>query len=103
MVGKVQRLLLGRPLRSKEAQDERLSQSRALGAFGLDALSSVAYGPNEIFYVLVLAGAAGTRFTLPVAVAIRVGPGTLHTYVAGTVESAPVVPIANRRAGQAWG
>src|ERR687885_809010 len=70
MVGKVQRLLLGRPLRSVEAQDERLSQSRALGAFGLDALSSVAYGPDEIFYVLVLAGAVGTRFTLPVAVAI---------------------------------
>jgi amino acid transporter len=70
MVGKVQRLLLGRPLRSVEAQDERLSQSRALGAFGLDALSSVAYGPNEILYVLILAGAAGTRFSLPVALAI---------------------------------
>src|SRR5438045_4357928 len=70
MVGKVQRLLLGRPLRTKEAQDERLSQSRALGAFGLDALSSVAYGPNEILYVLILAGAAGTRLSLPIALAI---------------------------------
>src|ERR687883_628611 len=70
MVGKVQRLVLGRPLRSVEAQDERLSQSRALGAFGLDALSSVAYGPNEILYVLILAGAAGTRFSLPGAPAI---------------------------------
>src|ERR671937_262639 len=70
MVGKVQRLLLGRPLRTVEAHDERLSRSRALGAFGLDALSSVAYGPDEIFYVLILAGAVGTRFTLPVALAI---------------------------------
>src|ERR671933_2561807 len=70
MVGKVQRLLLGPPLRSVQAQDERWSQSRALGAFGIDALSSVAYGPDEILYVLILAGAAGTRFSVPVALAI---------------------------------
>src|SRR2546421_262793 len=70
MVEEVRRLLLGRRLRSVEAQDERLTKTRALGAFGLDALSSVAYGPDEIFYVLILAGAVGTRFSLPVALAI---------------------------------
>src|SRR5436309_1181768 len=59
-----------RRLRSVVAHDQRLTKTRALGAFGLDALSSVAYGPDEIFYVLILAGAVGTRFTLPVALAI---------------------------------
>jgi len=70
VIGPFQRLLLGRPLPSSEAQHERLSRSGALGAFGLDALSSVAYGPDEILYVLILAGAAGTALDLPIALAI---------------------------------
>src|SRR5438034_6937830 len=70
MVEDVRRRLLGRRLRTVEAHDERLNKRRALGAFGLDALSSVAYGPDEILYVLILAGAVGTRFSLPVALAI---------------------------------
>jgi len=70
MIGPFQRLVLGRPLPSSEAQNERLSRSGALGAFGLDALSSVAYGPDEILYVLILAGAAGTALDLPIALAI---------------------------------
>jgi amino acid transporter len=43
-----------------------------MGAFGLDALSSVAYGPDEILYALLLAGSAGLAFDLPVAAAIAV-------------------------------
>ncbi len=70
MIEGVQRLLLGRPLPTAEAERERLNRPGALGAFGLDALSSVAYGPDEILYVLVLAGAAGTRLDLPIALAI---------------------------------
>jgi amino acid transporter len=41
-----------------------------MGAFGLDALSSVAYGPDEILYALLLAGSAGLALDLPVALAI---------------------------------
>jgi amino acid transporter len=64
------RLLLGNPLSNAAASQERLTRSRALGAFGLDALSSVAYGPDEILYVLLLAGAAGLALDVPVALAI---------------------------------
>ena len=35
-----------------------------------DSVSSVAYGPDEIMYVLVLAGTTGMSFTLPIAVSI---------------------------------
>jgi amino acid transporter len=66
----IQRLLLGRPIASSASSEERLTRSSALGAFGLDALSSVAYGPDEILYVLLLAGAAGVALDLPIAVAI---------------------------------
>ncbi|HLY67861.1 MAG TPA: amino acid permease, partial [Chloroflexota bacterium] len=63
-------MLFGPPIPTSAAEGQRLNRTRAIGAFGLDALSSVAYGPDEILYVLVLAGAVGTRFDLPIALAI---------------------------------
>ncbi|MGH2925779.1 MAG: APC family permease [Solirubrobacterales bacterium] len=66
----VRRLLLGPPLPTAAEDSERLTRPRAMGAFGLDALSSVAYGPDEILYALLLAGSAGLAFDLPVAAAI---------------------------------
>jgi amino acid transporter len=70
MIGSVRRLLIGQPLPTVAGRRERLGISRGIGAFGLDALSSVAYGPDEILYVLILAGAVGTAFAFPVALAI---------------------------------
>ena len=66
----ISRLLVGPPLPTSAAEGERLNRTRAIGAFGLDALSSVAYGPDEILYVLILAGTIGTRLDLPIALAI---------------------------------
>jgi amino acid transporter len=64
------RVLIGRPLPNDAMRDERLSQPKAMGAFGIDALSSVAYGPDEILYVLLLAGSAGAAWGVPVAIAL---------------------------------
>jgi amino acid transporter len=54
------------------ADDERhrLTAVQGLAALSLDALSSVAYGPEAILVVLVAAGAAGLRYSLPVTGAI---------------------------------
>lgn len=41
-----------------------------LAALSLDALSSVAYGPQAMMLVLVLAGASALRFTLPLTLVI---------------------------------
>src|ERR1700730_3746337 len=57
------------------AEDEerhRLTAVQGLAALSLDALSSVAYGPEAILIVLVAAGAAGLRYSLPVTGAIIV-------------------------------
>src|SRR5579859_3084555 len=70
MMRSVYRLVFGRPLRTSQGDHERLDRPRAIGAFGLDALSSVAYGPDEILYVLLLAGSAGLAWNLPIAAAI---------------------------------
>jgi amino acid transporter len=50
----------------------RLTAVQGLAALSLDALSSVAYGPEAILIVLVAAGAAGLRYSLPVTGAIIV-------------------------------
>ncbi|MCX4686124.1 APC family permease [Kitasatospora purpeofusca] len=50
----------------------RLTVSGGLAALSLDAMASVAYGPESIVLVLAAAGAYGLGFTLPVTVAIAV-------------------------------
>jgi amino acid transporter len=57
---------------SGDRESERLTALGGLAALSLDALSSVAYGPEAILIVLVAAGTAGLRFSLPVTGAIVV-------------------------------
>ncbi|HTW03457.1 MAG TPA: APC family permease [Streptosporangiaceae bacterium] len=61
-------------VRTGEDREERhrLTAFEGLAALSLDALSSVAYGPQAIVIVLVAAGAAGLDYTLPVTLAIVV-------------------------------
>lgn len=47
-----------------------LSVTGGLAALGLDALSSVAYGPEAMVLVLITAGAGALRFTLPITLVI---------------------------------
>jgi amino acid transporter len=57
---------------STDRESERLTALGGLAALSLDALSSVAYGPEAILVVLVTAGASALRYSLPVTVAIIV-------------------------------
>jgi amino acid transporter len=57
---------------SGDRESERLTAVGGLAALSLDALSSVAYGPEAILVVLVAAGTAGLRYSLPVTAAIVV-------------------------------
>ncbi len=62
--------MVGRPLKSREAQAEEIGTSEGLAALSLDALSSVAYGPEAIALVLVTAGAAALPYLVPISLAI---------------------------------
>jgi amino acid transporter len=58
---------------SEEAEEKhRLTATEGLAALSLDALSSVAYGPEAILVVLVTAGAGALKYSLPITVAIVV-------------------------------
>jgi amino acid transporter len=52
----VKRLLVGRPMHSSRAHETLLPKRIALPVFASDALSSVAYAPDEIFLTLAAAG-----------------------------------------------
>jgi amino acid transporter len=68
----VKRLLLGRPFRSDKLDHTLLPKRIALPVFASDAMSSVAYAPQEIFLVLSIAGVSALTFTPWVAVAVAV-------------------------------
>ena len=67
---RLRRALIGRPLRSAELATEKLGKRVALPVLSSDALSSVAYGPEAMLAVLVLAGAGGLGYSLPIAALI---------------------------------
>ncbi|MEU8247727.1 APC family permease [Nonomuraea sp. NPDC048916] len=57
-------------LRHGEGDKRHLTSLQGLVALSLDALSSVAYGPEAIAFVLVAAGSAAIGYTLPITVVI---------------------------------
>jgi amino acid transporter len=63
-------LLLGPPLATSRLVAERLGKVVALAVFSSDAISSTAYGTEQIMLVLVAAGAVATRLAFPIALAI---------------------------------
>jgi amino acid transporter len=66
------RLLLGRKLRSTQLHETLLSKRIAMPVFASDALSSVAYSPDEIFLVLSLAGVTAYTFSWKIAIGVAI-------------------------------
>jgi amino acid transporter len=64
------RLLVGRALRSAQLHETLLPKRIALPVFASDALSSVAYAPQEIFLVLSVAGVSFYHYSPWVALAV---------------------------------
>jgi amino acid transporter len=66
----VWRWLIGPPLRARDVSKERITQVEGLPALSLDALTSVAYGPEAIIVVLAVAGASALHLVLPITITI---------------------------------
>jgi amino acid transporter len=66
------RILLGRKLRSSQLGETLLPKRIALPVFASDALSSVAYAPDEVFIVLSLAGASAYAWSWKIGIAVAV-------------------------------
>ena len=64
--------LFGRPLTTADAPHQTISKFIGLAVFSSDALSSVAYGPQEVLIILALAGTGAFSNALPISLAIVV-------------------------------
>lgn len=65
-------LVLGRPLATSEERAEQIGVAPGIPIFGLDALSSAAYGPEAALTLLIPLGLAGMRHILPLTLCIVV-------------------------------
>ncbi|MGG1575764.1 APC family permease [Fictibacillus sp. NRS-1165] len=72
MFSYLKRLLIGRPLKSNELGEQKLNKTKALAILSSDALSSVAYGPEQILIVLVTVGAAAFWYSIPIAAGVLI-------------------------------
>jgi amino acid transporter len=70
MVESVKRTLVGRKLRSTQLGETLLPKRIALPVFASDALSSVAYAPDEIFLTLSLGGISAYTFNWQIGIAV---------------------------------
>ena len=68
----LKRLLIGRPLKSTELGEQKLNKTKALAILSSDALSSVAYGPEQILLVLLTVGTAAFWYSIPIGVGVLV-------------------------------
>src|SRR3979490_3491836 len=82
-------LLFGRPLSSSEERGERLGPLAGIPVFGLDALSSPAYGPEASLALLIVLGTPGIAYIVPITISIIILLVIVYFSYRQTIESYP--------------
>jgi amino acid transporter len=82
-------VLFGRPLADSEARAECVGPLPGVPIFGLDALSSAAYGPEAALTLLIPLGLAGVHYIVPVIAAIVVLLTILYFSYRQTIDAYP--------------
>jgi len=72
LITSIKRFLIGRPLKSTALGEQKLSKTKALAILSSDALSSVAYGPEQILIVLVTLGTVAFWYSIPIAIGVLI-------------------------------
>lgn len=67
MFSYLKRILIGKPLKTLDESGQALTKFKALALLSSDALSSIAYGTEEILSVLIVLSAAATWYSIPIA------------------------------------
>ena len=105
--GVSKRILLGRKLRSTQLGETLLPKRIALPVFASDALSSVAYAPDEVFIMLGVAGVAAYAWSWKIALGVALVMltvvasyrQTVHAYPSGGGDYEVATVNLGRRAG----
>ncbi|MDR3600933.1 MAG: APC family permease [Desulfosporosinus sp.] len=67
---KLRTLIFGHPLATQNAEDSKVGVLGGVPVFGSDIISSEGYAPDEILYILLLAGSLGYAYVLRISIAI---------------------------------
>jgi len=65
-------VVVGKPIPTSDERAEQIGPARGIPIFGLDGLSSAAYGPEAALSLLIPLGLVGVRYIIPVSAAIIV-------------------------------
>jgi amino acid transporter len=68
----IQDKIFGKPLATSEERAEQIGVGAGIPIFGLDALTSAAYGPEAALALLIPLGIIGTQYLLPIITAILI-------------------------------
>ena len=82
-------LLFGRPMATEEEKAERIGPVKGIPIFGLDALSSAAYGPEAALTLLIPLGMAGAAYVWPITIGIVVLLGIVYFSYRQTIAAYP--------------
>ena len=82
-------ILFGRPLSSEEDAKEHIGTAAGIPIFGLDALSSAAYGPEAALTMLIPLGIAGVAYLVPISLTIIVLLGIVFFSYRQTIAAYP--------------
>src|SRR5438128_8792391 len=63
-------LVVGKPIKTSDERAEQIGPAKGIPIFGLDALSSAAYGPEAALSLLIPLGLLGIRYIVPISAAI---------------------------------
>ncbi|HUB50854.1 MAG TPA: APC family permease [Terracidiphilus sp.] len=82
-------LLFGRPLATSEERAEHIGPIAGIPIFGLDALSSAAYGPEAALTLLIPLGLLGVHYIVPISTAIVILLAIVYMSYRQTIEAYP--------------
>lgn len=82
-------VLFGKPLATSEERAERIGAIAGIPIFGLDALSSAAYGPEAALTLLIPLGAAGIAYIWPISVSIIILLAIVYFSYLQTIQAYP--------------
>jgi amino acid transporter len=63
-------LIVGKPIKTSDERAEQIGPVQGIPIFGLDGLSSAAYGPEAALSLLIPLGLLGVRYIVPISTAI---------------------------------
>src|SRR5271157_1201740 len=63
-------LVVGKPIKTSDERAEKIGPVQGIPIFGLDGLSSAAYGPEAALSLLIPLGLLGVRYIVPISAAI---------------------------------